>query len=67
MRLVDPDRLEAVWDALAVVARKAALRLPPLPLGTSTDLAGRLTRHADFSDIGASLLAVVAVDPVATW
>ena len=65
--MVDPAQLETVRDALGVVARKAALQLPPLPLRTSTDLASRLTRHADFADIGASLLAVVAVDPVATW
>ncbi len=69
--LVEPNQVGEAWALLRVVAAKGALQLPPeLPsetLPASKDLAGRLLRHADFADVHAALLAVVAVDPIATW
>lgn len=65
--LVQPEDIEIAWELLRVVADKAALQLPSIARGRPPESAGRLIRHADFADVHAALLAVVAVDPTATW
>jgi ring-1,2-phenylacetyl-CoA epoxidase subunit PaaC len=69
--LVEPNQIGEAWSLLRLVAAKAALELPPEPpsktVPASKDLSGRLLRHADFAEVHRALLAVVAVDPTATW
>jgi ring-1,2-phenylacetyl-CoA epoxidase subunit PaaC len=78
--LVEPEQLEAAMGLLQGVAGKANLLLPsalrdsdsdsalaPPVSAAGTGSAGRVLRHADFAEVHAALLAVVSVDPIATW
>jgi ring-1,2-phenylacetyl-CoA epoxidase subunit PaaC len=71
--LVEPDQMETAWGLLGPVAAKAQLQLPVVSTvagaasSSSVGLANRLVRHADFSEVRTALLAVVSVDPSATW
>ena len=69
--LVEPNQVGEAWSLLRIAAVKGALKLPPEPpfetVPASKDLAARLHRHADFAEVHGALLAVVAIDPTATW
>jgi ring-1,2-phenylacetyl-CoA epoxidase subunit PaaC len=81
--MVAADQLSEAWEALRVGADRAGLQLPsvnaPVLLGgdaraesnahgkTASPGAGRRVRHDDFAEVHASLLAVIRVDPIATW
>ncbi len=65
LRSTDTDSDSDSGSALASGSADSALASAVFMPGSGS--AGRVIRHADFAEVHAALLAVVSVDPIATW
>jgi ring-1,2-phenylacetyl-CoA epoxidase subunit PaaC len=73
--LLHADQLGAAWETLRAGAERAGLQIPDVEILVASNLAsranspeaGRMVRHDDFAEVHTSLLAVIRVDPIATW
>ena len=65
--LVAVDQIEEAWQLLHVGARRAGVSLPAVEALMVPSVKDRTIRQADFAEVHTALLAVVRVDPSATW
>jgi ring-1,2-phenylacetyl-CoA epoxidase subunit PaaC len=67
--LLEADQLGEGWELLRLASVGANLVLPAIePVGSVVaPLVSRTVRHPDFGAVHASLMAVILVDPIATW
>lgn len=67
--LLEVEHLAEGWELLRLGAERANLVLPTIELVGSlvAPFASRTVRHPDFRAVHASLMAVILVDPLATW